>query len=861
MRPWPAPPAGCDPVSSSSTTGSSRTCSRAGGVPTRSSPGMVKWLHLVSRYGHLRYLPFGWQPIPADRAVFVDVERWSNEQGGRSNDARPPVRPGLPGTHPDRVPHARGASRDSPRLRRRSLGLRRASPRCEPAGWVSATAPRQVSPRPSSGRAAARSPNPRARSRTPRRPSRFRCQRSRRHSSRWAALGPNGIALADVPVHGALSGLLSWAGRTVPASSNDLSVDLFVINDQGVSRYRPSPERLAPVEIAGPDDYWKILHWYRHDRLQVSDRRPDVGWFSAPEGTHNVNAMGPGQYNLNRPGSTWFLPVGDLGLEWFNQLLSSYEWSGFYLMDPDTQKACGVDEFIRPGFLEVGFPIPVFDDLVQLLHASQAACVVQNIRLAAEAMGLGAWPVGLVRGRPRARRLSRGLHRPRLRLPRARSGPQPLRDRHLPRPARREGTGGRPISPVPHRRRRGALRPSAPVRVGRRAQPARQNWAERNQGPYDPGVMQEILEHPKSHISEWVEQAAIATVEYIVDKYGCCPAYINPVRAKFSAQVHHVDVDFYRRFATGDGRPYAITEQITGHFADLASRRTATPPEERDGDPVREGARRLPPRPRRGHLPRWRADHGVRGGPGPEGHPPGPGAGHGQEDGRPLPLCSCGARSASSSSSGILRLYSVDNESMLFGADLWDTAYGRTLLCMVILWCVLVVNGAIITFVLRPKLAGRTGAGVSATQAQAHQQGQIKRGDLGRAPHQGRPGASRSSSRCSVRRSSSAASSRSSEVVRCLRGEPAVVLRPRAWAGRPTSAARSVMELIWRPAQEAMPHRRRSRWPASGWGVATGGSPPLRWPGSGTSGLGLLAEGDESLALVELLRAHPRSRS
>ena len=38
-------------------------------------PGMVKWLHLVSRYGHLRYLPFGWQPVPADRAVFVDVER------------------------------------------------------------------------------------------------------------------------------------------------------------------------------------------------------------------------------------------------------------------------------------------------------------------------------------------------------------------------------------------------------------------------------------------------------------------------------------------------------------------------------------------------------------------------------------------------------------------------------------------------------------------------------------------------------------------------------------------------------------------------------------------------------------------
>ena len=38
-------------------------------------PGMVKWLHLVSRYGHLRYLPFGWQPVPAERAVFVEVTK------------------------------------------------------------------------------------------------------------------------------------------------------------------------------------------------------------------------------------------------------------------------------------------------------------------------------------------------------------------------------------------------------------------------------------------------------------------------------------------------------------------------------------------------------------------------------------------------------------------------------------------------------------------------------------------------------------------------------------------------------------------------------------------------------------------
>jgi len=46
--------------------------------PNEVEPGMVKWLHLVGRYGHLRYIPFGWQPVPADRAVFVEAKRISS---------------------------------------------------------------------------------------------------------------------------------------------------------------------------------------------------------------------------------------------------------------------------------------------------------------------------------------------------------------------------------------------------------------------------------------------------------------------------------------------------------------------------------------------------------------------------------------------------------------------------------------------------------------------------------------------------------------------------------------------------------------------------------------------------------------
>jgi anaerobic selenocysteine-containing dehydrogenase len=38
-------------------------------------PGHVKHLGLVGNYGHLKYRMFSWQPIPADRAVRVDVQK------------------------------------------------------------------------------------------------------------------------------------------------------------------------------------------------------------------------------------------------------------------------------------------------------------------------------------------------------------------------------------------------------------------------------------------------------------------------------------------------------------------------------------------------------------------------------------------------------------------------------------------------------------------------------------------------------------------------------------------------------------------------------------------------------------------
>jgi uncharacterized membrane protein len=52
--------------------------------------------------------------------------------------------------------------------------------------------------------------------------------------------------------------------------------------------------------------------------------------------------------------------------------------------------------------------------------------------------------------------------------------------------------------------------------------------------------------------------------------------------------------------------------------------------------------------------------------------------------------------------------------------------YGQTLLAMILLWCVLAINGALITFYFRPRLQGKLGSGMSAAQVSAAQNAKIQ---------------------------------------------------------------------------------------------------------------------------------------
>jgi hypothetical protein len=247
-----------------------------------------------------------------------------------------------------------------------------------------------------------------------------------------------------------------------------------------------------------------------------------------------------------------------MGFEWVNLLFAAYEWWHVYLMDPDTGKPCGCDEFVKPGMLELGVPVPLYDELLLLATPGhQVGCLVQNIRLISEALGLGAWVFcGLVDdavlgGYPEV----------------AKNPNKILSSSGLP------GIKEAAVVPSPQfPTAESVCRYVHDVRYKRGAHFSKEdNWAIRNQAPYKPEVMQAILEDPNIKISEWAYEAAVKTVEYIVNKWGVCPAFTNPIQCQFTAQIHHLDVDYYRTMHAGAGdgnEPFMLTNQTLNHFRD-----------------------------------------------------------------------------------------------------------------------------------------------------------------------------------------------------------------------------------------------------------------------------------------------------
>jgi hypothetical protein len=379
----------------------------------------------------------------------------------------------------------------------------------------------------------------------------------------WAGIGPNGMVNGDIAVHGGLSELFWWAGRTAAGAGNALATDLLVINDDGVFLYDPGKDREKRVEIEGPEDYWKVINWFQTGTKRIASSRPDIDWTLRAPGAPNGSLLGPYQYNVNRPGSVWLLPITDMGWLYFGLLLNMFDVWHLCPIDDATQKPAGVEKWAREGQLEMPIPISSLEKFLFQMETYPPGSVVQNIRLAAEAMGLGAWIFCgyfddvLMGAYPD---ITKGLGFKAEPLnPKAPVAMGALKIFGIE--GIKEGTY---VPSTRYKDGEAVIKQMMEEKYGHGETLVNDdsNWNLTHGGPFKPEVIRQIISDPAMSVSDWTVEAAIAYVDYCVDRYGQCPVYNNSLECNFGVVVHHLDTAFYDKFYSSS----AITTQIREHM-------------------------------------------------------------------------------------------------------------------------------------------------------------------------------------------------------------------------------------------------------------------------------------------------------
>jgi len=374
----------------------------------------------------------------------------------------------------------------------------------------------------------------------------------------WAACGPSGMALLDIDTSNDLSTAICFNGRTVPGPCNDNAIHLFYTCDEGTYLYKPPTNRSKPVEIEGDADYDKVLDWFRNDSIKISDNRIDLDWGSPEKwGPAGKGALaGIWQVNFNRKGSIVFFPAAEIGKEMINVLFSGMEFMHWLFVDDDTGEPMGLEEWARPGYLEVPVPWSMYEEIILSLEHCVMGMAVQNIRLASEAMGLGHWNFGgiaedlILGGIPE---LSKGLG----------FNYTTFKNRNFFQglPGVWEGW----CWPAPWWKSTDEI---IEKNVQLRYNPEGVFFGSGckegciDTGPYTKESLEAIRNNPKIKIADWVQDASKALMRYIVDKYGRFPVHFSPFHAQFVCQVHHLDLDFYKRHFL----PNYIHERHTNHM-------------------------------------------------------------------------------------------------------------------------------------------------------------------------------------------------------------------------------------------------------------------------------------------------------
>lgn len=342
----------------------------------------------------------------------------------------------------------------------------------------------------------------------------------------FAATGVVGMALGDLAHPDGLGALVNWSSRAFPSPCNNQGTDLFFTNDEGtyfvdVPSLVADPDEIAPAAPGDRDaQIERMLALYRGARVPIGEGRADLP--TGPPGLFNFNA-----WNANQPGTTLFIPVTDMTVEYLNVLFVYLDATQRVALvdEANGRRSAGLDPWVRSGRLdpqrEMG--IVAFEQRLLGIKATEPAFMTQNLAFAQQCIGLG----GFTFSAYNSQWVLGGMECEGLGFRFASAGDGARF------PVGRDGTY-EAFVPEYHGDARGVV----------------EAFLEHKYAGHDPDVPKaftrpEPVVGSAARPDEETIELVTSYVAYVHQTFGRFPAYLDPMYMRIVSQAHHVDPDFY----------------------------------------------------------------------------------------------------------------------------------------------------------------------------------------------------------------------------------------------------------------------------------------------------------------------------
>ncbi len=328
----------------------------------------------------------------------------------------------------------------------------------------------------------------------------------------FAASGITGVTTEEIR-H--LLGHLTVIGRTAASPCASLTIHLFFTNDEGVFYYKAdSTEEIIPkkrVRISSPEDRKIILKDYKNNTIKLKDGRLDIPREAIGSAFESM---------VNLPGTTLFIPIADTTREYINLLFTGLAQFRWQLWDEVKDRPAGVGTWIDNGFLNGSrMTIAQYDAMLPWLCNLEAGMAMQNLSLAATAVGLGSFMMHTIDLATVMRSLNMRFEQIKTETsPQATLNPvgiDSILEGYCP----------------PYRTVEKAVEEIAGMKWGDRG-----IYGEKGYSLPKPNMYETIVEITKSYCS------------YVYETYGRIPKYHDAMFIPILAQIHHLDIGFYEKF-------------------------------------------------------------------------------------------------------------------------------------------------------------------------------------------------------------------------------------------------------------------------------------------------------------------------